>query len=98
MYKLLASYIEIIATQLYTYSLAAATAAANEISIKSPKATAAETLIKSSNTFLQPENYISEDNENNKENNGFGTYNVRSKLQRLGKLYSGKQQFYTKMK
>ncbi|XP_011261176.2 anillin-like isoform X1 [Camponotus floridanus] len=61
----------------------------NEISIKSPKATAAKTPIKSSDIFLQPENGTSENNEqNNKENDEFGTYNVRSKLQRLGKLYS----------
>jgi len=68
-----------------------ATAVANEISVKSPKATAAKTPIKSSDIFLHPKNGTSENNEqNNKENDEFGTYNVRSKLQRLGKLYSGK--------
>lgn len=37
-------------------------------------------------------NVASENNEqDNKENGEFQTYNVRSKLQRLGKLYSGKR-------
>lgn len=69
--------------------MAAATTAANENSVKAPKVTAAKMPIKSSNTFLS-ENVTSKSNEqNNKENDEFGTYNVRSKLQRLGKLYSG---------
>lgn len=37
-------------------------------------------------------NVTSENNEQeNKENGEFDTYNVRSKLQRLGKLYSGER-------
>ncbi|CAL1683305.1 unnamed protein product [Lasius platythorax] len=74
--------------QLEQITVAAATTAANENSVKAPKVTAAKMPIKSSNTFLS-ENVTSKSNEqNNKENDEFGTYNVRSKLQRLGKLYS----------
>ncbi|XP_070154737.1 anillin-like [Polyergus mexicanus] len=66
-----------------------ATNTANENSVKSPKVIATETPIKSSDTFFLSENITSKNNEqDNKENDEFGTSNVRSKLQRLGKLYS----------
>lgn len=70
----------------FVYLAVKATNAANENSFKSPKVIATE----SPNTFLS-ENIISDSNEqDNKENDEFITSNVRSKLQRLGKLYSGK--------
>ncbi|KAL6428221.1 hypothetical protein ACFW04_008505 [Cataglyphis niger] len=70
--------------QLKQITAVKATNATNENSFKSPKGIAAE----SSNTLFLSEN-ISESNEqDNKENDEFVTSNVRSKLQRLGKLYS----------
>nr|XP_012224702.1 PREDICTED: actin-binding protein anillin-like isoform X2 [Linepithema humile] len=66
-------------------------AAASEDSAKSPaKVTTSNTLpAKSPRKSPMPQSVISENNEpDNKENGEIGTCMVRSKLQRLGKLYS----------
>lgn len=66
-------------------------ALANEISVKSPKATGTETLIKSSDIFFRSgRNGTSEDNKNNKENDEFEAYDMHSNFQIFEKLYSGK--------
>lgn len=65
----------------------------NENSAKSPvKVTAVSTLpAKSPRKSPVSKNIASENNvQDNKENGEFETYNMRSKLHRLGKLYSGK--------
>lgn len=68
-------------------------AATSENSVKSPvKAITVSALpVKSPRKSPVSKNIVSENKEqDNKENGEFETYKVRSKLQRLGKLYSGK--------
>ncbi|XP_072754258.1 anillin-like [Anoplolepis gracilipes] len=73
--------------QLEQITVTAATAVTNKSSSKLPKIIA-EVPIKSVDTCLLSENDTPKNNEqNNKENAEHGNY-VRSKLQRLGKLYS----------
>jgi hypothetical protein len=76
------------------YYLAAATASEN-LSKSSIKVTRGNTPpVKSphkSPMFKGLASETHETNELNKENGGFGICSARSKLQRLGKLYSGKQ-------
>lgn len=69
---------------------------ANENSVKSPvKAVAVSALpVKSPRKSPVSKNIAPENNEqDNKENGQCEAYNVRSKLHKLGKLYSGKQYF-----
>lgn len=73
---------------------------ANENSAKSPIKTVAVSAlpVKSPRKSPASKNAASENNgQDNKENGELETYNVRSKLHRLGKLYSGKQYLKIKM-
>ncbi|XP_025988888.2 anillin isoform X2 [Solenopsis invicta] len=75
---------------LIEQATAAAAATANESPTKSPiKVTAVSALpTKSPRKSPLSKNTMSENAQDNKENGQFETYNARSKLHRLGKLYS----------